>query len=82
MAKLQLRCVNKPFQLLLLSLQNTDEFVDLPHVLHYDLEFNPDQMYADLGHWRYCTSVMEGILHHLGISSNNLFWCPPSPCQE
>lgn len=82
MAKLQLRCLNKPFQLLLLSPQNTDEFVDLPHVLHYDLEFNPDQMYADLGHWLYCTSVMQDILHHLGISSNNLFWCPPSPPLE
>jgi hypothetical protein len=43
------------------------------------VEFNPDRMYDDLGHWMYCTSVMRGILESLGVSSKNLFWCPPKP---
>jgi hypothetical protein len=30
-----------------------------------------------LGHWMYCTEVMRGILEFLGVSSKNLFWCPP-----
>jgi lysophospholipase L1-like esterase len=77
--KLQKQCQDKPFHLLLLSPQCSQEFADLPNVLHYDLEFNPDRMYDDLGHWMYCTKVMHGILESLGISSKNLFWCPPNP---
>ncbi|MDM9580688.1 DUF1796 family putative cysteine peptidase [Nostoc sp. GT001] len=75
--KLQKQCQGKPFHLLLLSPQSGDEFLDLPNVLHYNVEFNPDRMYDDLGHWMYCTEVMRGILESLGVSSKNLFWCPP-----
>ncbi|MDZ8094638.1 MAG: DUF1796 family putative cysteine peptidase [Nostoc sp. DedQUE05] len=75
--KLEKQCQGKPFHLLLLSPQSNDEFLDLPNVLHYNVEFNPDRMYEDLGHWMYCTEVMRGILESLGVSSKNLFWCPP-----
>ncbi|MCC5599983.1 DUF1796 family putative cysteine peptidase [Nostoc favosum] len=75
--KLQKQCQAKPFHLLLLSPQSDDEFLDLPNVLHYNVEFNPDRMYDDLGHWMYCTEVMRRILESLGVSSKNLFWCPP-----
>ncbi|MEH2035341.1 DUF1796 family putative cysteine peptidase [Nostoc sp.] len=75
--KLQKQCQGKPFHLLLLSPQSDDEFLDLPNVLHYNVEFNPDCMYDDLGHWMYCTEVMRTILESLGVSSKNLFWCPP-----
>lgn len=75
--KLQKQCQGKPFHLLLLSPQSDDEFLDLPNVLHYNVEFNPDRMYDDLGYWMYCTEVMRGILESLGVSSKNLFWCPP-----
>ncbi|MEH2219903.1 MAG: DUF1796 family putative cysteine peptidase [Nostoc sp.] len=75
--KLQKQCHGKPFHLLLLSPQSDDEFLDLPNVLHYNVEFNPDRMYDDLGHWMYCTEVMRRILESLGVSSKNLFWCPP-----
>jgi lysophospholipase L1-like esterase len=77
--KLDKQCQGKPFHLLLLSPQSSDEFLNLPNVLHYNVEFNPDRMYDDLGHWMYCTSVMRGILESLGVSSKNLFWCPPKP---
>ncbi|MEH2123151.1 DUF1796 family putative cysteine peptidase [Nostoc sp.] len=77
--KLQKQCQEKPFHLLLLAPQSSDEFLDLPNVLHYNVEFNPDRMYDDLGHWMYCTEVMRGILESLGVSSKNLFWCPPKP---
>lgn len=78
LSKLEKRCQGKPFRLLLISLQDSQEFADLPNVLHYNLEFNPDRMYEDLGHWLYCTDIMRDILHSLGVSSKNLFWCPPS----
>ncbi|MBD2495895.1 DUF1796 family putative cysteine peptidase [Nostoc sp. FACHB-280] len=77
-SKLEKHCQGKPFQLLLLSPQNSDEFLDIPNVLHYNAEFNPDRMYDDLEHWMYCTEIMRGILESLGISSKNLFWCPPN----
>jgi len=77
--KLEKQCQGKPFHLLMLSPQSSAEFADLPHVLHYDVEFNPDRMYEDLGHWMYCTEVMRDILNALGVSSKNLFWCPPNP---
>ncbi|BAZ50398.1 glycoside hydrolase, starch-binding protein [Nostoc sp. NIES-4103] len=80
--KLEKQCQGKPFHLLLLSPQSSDQFLDIPNVLHYDVEFNPDRMYDDLGHWMYCTEVMRGILESLGVSSKNLFWCPPNPPQE
>jgi lysophospholipase L1-like esterase len=79
MAKLELICQGKPFQLLLISLQPSDEFLDLPNVRHYNLEFNPDRMYEELDYWLHCTGVMQGILESLGVSSKNLFWCPPNP---
>jgi hypothetical protein len=76
--KLEKQCFGKPFRLLLLSPQSSEEFANLPQVLHYNLEFNPDRMYDDLGHWLYCTDVMHQILISLGVSSKNLFWCPPT----
>ncbi len=74
--KLEKQCQGKPFHLLLLSPQSSDEFSGLPNVLHYNVEFNPDRMYEDLGHWMYCTEVMRSILESLDVSSKNLFWCP------
>jgi lysophospholipase L1-like esterase len=75
--KLAKKCQSKPFQLMMLSPQSSDEFADLPHVLHFNVDFNPDRMYADLEHWLYCTDIMRGILDKVGVSSKNLFWCPP-----
>jgi lysophospholipase L1-like esterase len=80
--KLTKHCQGKPFQLMILSPQSSDEFVDLPNVLHYNQDFNPDRMYDDLGHWMYCTEVMRGILDSIGVSSKNLFWCPPNPDRD
>ncbi|MDZ8189485.1 MAG: DUF1796 family putative cysteine peptidase [Nostoc sp. ChiSLP02] len=80
--KLKKQCQEKPFHLLLLSPQSSDEFLGLPNVLHYNVEFNPDRMYDDLGHWMYCTQVMREILESLGVSSKNLFWCPPNPPKD
>ncbi|OCR01334.1 lipase [Oscillatoriales cyanobacterium USR001] len=82
MNKLAAKCQGKPFRLMLISQQSGDEFAGIPNVLHYDLEFNPDRMYEDLGHWMYCTDVMREILESLGISSKNLFWCPPNPPKD
>ncbi|MCF2972470.1 DUF1796 family putative cysteine peptidase [Synechococcus sp. Nb3U1] len=76
-AKLEAKCQGKPFLLLIISLQPSDEFTGIPNVLHYDMEFNPDRMYADHDHWKHCTETMGNILRSLGISSQNLFWCPP-----
>jgi hypothetical protein len=75
--KLEKQCNGKPFHLLILSPQSSDEFANLPHVLHHNIEFHPDRMYEDLGHWKYCAELMRGILESLGVSSKNLFWCPP-----
>jgi Starch binding domain/GDSL-like Lipase/Acylhydrolase family/Putative papain-like cysteine peptidase (DUF1796) len=80
--KLTKHCQGKPFQLLILSPQSSAEFADLPDLLHYNLDFNPDRMYEDLGHWMYCTDLMRDILDSIGVSSKNLFWCPPNPAQE
>lgn len=76
--KLETKYPGKPFRLLLISPQVSDEFRDLPNVLHYNLEFNPDRMYNDLAHWLDCTEVMRDILNSLGVTSKNLFWCPPN----
>ena len=75
--KLTYRCQGKPFHLLILSPQSSEEFAHLPFVQHYDVDFNPDPMYENLEHWMYCTEIMRGILDSLGVSSKNLFWCPP-----
>jgi hypothetical protein len=75
--KLTHQCQGKPFHLLLLSPQSSGDFADLPQVQHYNIEFNPDRMYEDLEHWMYCTKIMQGILESLGVSTKNLFWCPP-----
>jgi len=80
--KLKAKCQEKPFRVLLISPQSSDEFSGIPNVLHYNLEFNPDKMYDDLGYWMYCTDVMRGILESLGVSSKNLFWCPPNPPKD
>ncbi len=77
MDKLSTKCNGKPFRLLLLCPQSTAEYAGLPNVIHYDLDFNPDHMYNDLGHWLYCAGIMKDILDTLDISSKNLFWCPP-----
>ncbi len=75
--KLKVKCQGKSFRLLIISPQPSEEFADLPNVQHYNLEFNPDRMYADIDHWLYCTDLMRKILSSLSISSKNLFWCPP-----
>ncbi len=80
--KLEEQCNGKPFHLLILSPQSSDEFANLPHVSHHNIEFQPDRMYEDLGHWKYCAEVMRGILESLGVSSRNLFWCPPKLPKE
>lgn len=80
--KLEEKCQGKPFRILLISPQPSDEFSELPNVLHYDLDFNPDQMYEDLEYWMQCTDVMHKILKSLGVSSKNLFWCPPKPPKD
>ncbi len=77
MDKLSTKCHSKPFRLLLLCPQPTTEYAGLPNVIHYNLDFNPDHMYNDLGHWLYCAGIMKDILDALDISSKNLFWCPP-----
>jgi len=77
--KLDVKYQGKPFLVLIISPQASDEFADLPNVLHYNLELNPDRMYEDLSYWLDCTEVMRGMLHSLGVSSKNLFWCPPNP---
>ncbi len=77
--KLKDKCQGKSFRLLLISPQPSEEFADLPNLLHRNLEFNPDRMYEDLGYWMHCTDVMRKILESVGVSSKNLFWCPPKP---
>ncbi|MBD2177965.1 lipase [Pseudanabaena sp. FACHB-1998] len=77
MKKLQIKCAGKPFRVLLISQQNSQEFTDIPHLIHYDLHFSPDWMYDSQDYWMECTKTMKGILESLGISSQNLFWCPP-----
>jgi lysophospholipase L1-like esterase len=76
--KLEEQCQGKPFQLLLLSPQDSAEFAGLDQVVHHNVTFNPDVMCADLGHWLYCAEMMRSILDGLGVSSKNLFWCPPT----
>ncbi|MFB2879901.1 DUF1796 family putative cysteine peptidase [Floridanema aerugineum] len=80
--KLKAKCHGKPFRVLLISPQSSDEFAGIPNVLHYNLEFNPDKMYDDLGYWMYCTDVMREIIESLGVTSKNLFWCPPNPPKD
>lgn len=79
--KLHHKCHAKSFRLMLITPQDPAEFSGLPNVLHYNLEFNPDHMYADLGHWLHCTDIMGKMLADLHISSRNLFWCPPQAAQ-
>ncbi len=77
--KLTIKCKSKPFRVLLISAQPSDEFADIPNLLHYDLHFSPDWMYDSQDYWLECTKTMKEILESLGISSQNLFWCPPNP---
>jgi lysophospholipase L1-like esterase len=76
MHQLKLKCGNKPFRLLLISPQESVNFANLPDVVHYNFDFNPDRMYADQGYWMECTQQMREILTTLNVSSQNLFWCP------
>jgi len=80
--KLESKCQGKPFHLLLISPQSSKEFLGLSNVRHYNLEFNPDRMYEDLGYWMHCTDIMRSILETLGVSRKNLFWCPPNPPKD
>jgi lysophospholipase L1-like esterase len=82
MEKLKIKCAGKPFRLLLTSPQPSEMYSDLPNVIHYNMDFDPDRMYADAEHWMDCAEVMRGILQSLGISSQNLYWCPPNPPQN
>jgi hypothetical protein len=75
--KLTKHCNGKPFRLLILSPQSSDEFTNLDHVVHCNVDFNPDHMFVDLAHWMHCAGLMRDILDHLNVSSKNLFWCPP-----
>ena len=77
--KLKQMCQGKPFRVLLLANQDPTEFADIPHVLHYPYDFSPDQMYADLNYWLECTETLRQLLVSLGITTENLFWCPPNP---
>ncbi len=77
--KLTIKCKGKPFRVLLISKQTSDEFANIPNLLHYDLHFSPDWMYDNQDYWMECTKTMKEILESLGISSQNLFWCPPNP---
>ncbi len=77
--KLKGKCNGKPFRVLLLSGQSSEEFAGLANVIHHQYDFSPDQMYADLDYWLHCTDIMRSILESLGVSSKNLFWCPPNP---
>ncbi|NUN66104.1 lipase [Pseudanabaena biceps] len=79
MNKLKIKCNSKPFRVLLISQQKTEEFADIPQLIHYDLHFSPDWMYDSLDYWMECTKKMREILEDLGVSSQNLFWCPPNP---
>ncbi|MDX2256897.1 MAG: DUF1796 family putative cysteine peptidase [Pseudanabaenaceae cyanobacterium bins.39] len=79
MEKLTAKCQGKPFRVLLISKQDSQEFIDIPHLLHYDLHFSPDWMYDSQDYWLECTKTMKEILESLGVSSRNLFWCPPNP---
>ncbi|PZV19018.1 MAG: lipase [Pseudanabaena sp.] len=77
--KLKFKCKDKPFRVLLISQQISDEFVDIPYLFHCNLHFSPDGMYDSQEYWMECTKTMREILKSLGISSQNLFWCPPNP---
>jgi len=76
--KLERLCAGKPFRFMLISLQDGRDIADIPHVLHYCFDFNPDRMYQDEGYWMECARTMGSILNSLGVSSKNLFWCPPN----
>lgn len=77
-SKLQTKYPHKPFRLLLIYPQSSEEIAGIPHVWHYPLEFNPEKMCEDSEHWKYCADELRNILGSLGISSKNLFWCPPN----
>jgi hypothetical protein len=79
MDKLTTKCKGKPFRVLLISQQDSTEFTNIPQLIHYDLHFSPDWMYDSQDYWWECTRKMKGILESLGVSSQNLFWCPPNP---
>ncbi len=80
--KLERLCNNKPFRFMLISLQDGRDVADIPHVLHYCFDFNPDRMYNDEAYWMECAKTMGSILESLGVSSRNLFWCPPKVSAE
>lgn len=74
--KLKARLQDKPFNVLLLSLQSSEKFHNIPNVIHRQLDFNPDQMYENHDYWWHCSGIMRDVLNSLGVSSKNLFWCP------
>jgi lysophospholipase L1-like esterase len=78
MEKLAIKCGGKTFRLLLISPQPSEAYADLPNVVHYNMDVDPDRMYADADHWWEQAGVMREMLRSLGVSSQNLFWCPPN----
>jgi hypothetical protein len=68
----------KTFRLLLISQQPADEF-DIPGVKHINFYFDPDRMHTDIEYWLRSSEVMHRIMESIGVTSNNLFWCPPVP---
>ncbi len=80
--KLEAVCLNKPFRFMLISQQDSRDVADIPHVLHYCFDFNPDRMYNDESYWMECAKTMGSILNSVGVSSKNLFWCPPKVSVE
>lgn len=77
-SKLQTKYPHKPFRLLLLFPQSSDEIAGIPQVWHYSLDFNPEKMCEDPEHWKHCAEELRRILDSMGVSSKNLFWCPPN----
>ncbi len=71
-------CANKPFQLLLLDAETSFVYHDIPEVTHYPIYFDPDRMYADADYWRTSAEQWRDILHRHGVSTHNLYWCPPN----
>ncbi|CEL94262.1 unnamed protein product [Vitrella brassicaformis CCMP3155] len=79
LSKLREKRQGKPMKLMLMSQQAGSEFADLPEVIHLNNDMDPDRMYEDAQYWKHCSNQFKHILNGLGVTSNNLFWCPNSP---
>jgi len=69
----------RPFKLILISNQSSGEFAGIDHVMHFGHDLNPDRMNEDPQYWAHCTALLKDILNKSGLTSKNLFWCPPKP---